>query len=218
MYREVWQATVHGVLKNQTCLSDRAWHEYQPAINNVIRLQHILWFISHWWQNKRLLLLLSHSVVSNSATPWTAVCQASLSFIISRSLLKLMSTESVMPSNHLILCHSLLFLLSIFLNIRVFSNKLALCIRWPKYWSFSFSISPSNEHSGFISFRMDWFDLIAVQGTLKSFLQHCSSKASVLLCLNCSGEEMWPLYIIIIFFSFMHNQQVSYEILLDFKL
>ena len=132
----------------------------------------------------------SLSCVQLFATPWTAVRQASLSFIISRSLLKLMSIESVMPSNHLILCHSLLFLLSIFLNIRVFSNKLALCIRWPKYWSFSFSISPSNEHSGFISFRMDWFDLIAVQGTLKSLLKHCSSKASVLLCLNCSGEEM----------------------------
>ena len=93
------------------------------------------------------------------------------------SLLKLMSIESVMPSNHLILCHPLLLLLSIFPSIRVFSSESVLCIRWPKYWSFSFSISPSNEYSGLISFRMDWLDLLVVQGTLKSFLQHHSSKA-----------------------------------------
>ena len=116
------------------------------------------------------------------ATPWTAARQASLSFTISRSLLKLMSVELVMPSNHLILCHPLLLLPSIFPRIRVFSNELALCIRWQKYWSFSFSISPSNEYSGLISFRMDWLDLLAVQGTLKSLLQHHSSKASVLQC------------------------------------
>ena len=117
-------------------------------------------------------------------TPWTAACQASLYFTISRSLLELMSIESVMLFNHLILCHllllHLLLLLSILPNIRVFSNELALHIRWPKYWSFSFSISPSNEYSELISFRIDWFDL-AVQGTLKSLLQHHSSKASVLL-------------------------------------
>ena len=101
---------------------------------------------------------------------------------ISQSLLKLMSIESVMPSSHLILCHPLLFLPSIFPSVRVFSNDSALCIRWPKYWSFSFSISPSNEYSGLISFRIDWFDLLAVQGTLKSLLQHHSSKASVLQC------------------------------------
>ena len=114
-------------------------------------------------------------------TPWTAAHQASLSITNSRSLLKLMSIESVMPSNHFILCRPLLLLPSIFPSIRVFSNESALCIRWPKYWSFSFSISPSNECSGLISFRMDWLDLIAVQGTLKSLLQHLSSKASILL-------------------------------------
>ena len=113
-------------------------------------------------------------------TPWTAACQASLSFTISWSFFKLMSMESVMPSNCLILCHPLLHLLSIFPSIRVFSNKLVLHIRWPRYWSFSFSISPSNEYSGLISFRMDWLDLLAGQGTLKSLLQHHSSKASVL--------------------------------------
>ena len=106
--------------------------------------------------------------------------QASLSFIISQNLLKLISVESLMPSNHLILCRLLLFLPSIFPSIRVFSKESVLHIRWPKYWSFSFSISPSNEYSGLISFRMDWLDLLTVQGTLKSFLQHHSSKASVL--------------------------------------
>ena len=115
-------------------------------------------------------------------TPWTAACQASLSITNSWSLPKRMSTESVMPSNHLILCHPLLLLPSIFPNIRVFSNESALHIRWPKYWSFSFSISPSNEHPGLISFRMDWLDLLAVQGTLKSLLPHHSSKASILQC------------------------------------
>ena len=113
-------------------------------------------------------------------TPWTAAHQASLSFIISRSLLKLMSIGSVMPSNHLILCHPLLLLPSIFPSIRVFSNESVLRIRWPKYWSFSFNISTSNEYSGRISFRMDWFELLAVQGTLKSLLQHHNSKASIL--------------------------------------
>ena len=113
-------------------------------------------------------------------TPWTAARQASLSITNSRSSLKLMSIESVMPSNHLILCHPLLLLSSIFLSIRVFSNESVLLIRWPKYWSFSFSISPSNEHTGQISFRMDWLDLFVVQGTLKSLLQHHSSKASIL--------------------------------------
>ena len=115
-------------------------------------------------------------------TPWTVAHQASLSITNSQSLPKLMSVESVMPFNHLILCRPLLFLASIFPSIRVFSKESALHIRWPKYWSFSFSISPSNEHSGLISFRMDWLDLLAVQGTLKSLLQHHSSKASVLRC------------------------------------
>ena len=112
-------------------------------------------------------------------TPWTAAHQASLSFTNSQSLLKLMSIESVRPSNHLILCCPLLFLPSIFSSIRVFSNESVLHIRWPKDWSFSFSINPSNKYSGLVSFRMDWFDLLAVQGTLKSLLQHHSSKASI---------------------------------------
>ena len=115
-------------------------------------------------------------------TPWTSACQASLSITNSRSLLKLMSISSVMPSNHLILCRPLLLPPSIFPSIRVFSNESVLCIRWPKYCSFSFSISPSNGYSGLISFRIDRFDLLAVQGTLKSLLQHHSTKASILQC------------------------------------
>ena len=122
----------------------------------------------------------SLSRVSLFVTPWAAAHQASLSITNSRSLLKLMSIESVMPSNHLILCCPLLLPPSIFPSTRVFSNDSALCIRWPKYWRFSFNISPSNEHSGLISFRMDWLDLLAVQRTLKSLLQHHSSKASIL--------------------------------------
>ena len=131
-----------------------------------------------------------HSVQFNSVqslsrvqlfvTPWTAARQAFLSITNFRSLLKLMSIESVMPSNHLILCCPLLLLPSIFPSIRVFSDESVLPNRWPKYWSFSFSISPSNEYSGLISFRMDWLDLLAVQGTLKSLLQHPSSKAAIL--------------------------------------
>ena len=114
-------------------------------------------------------------------TPWTAARQVSLSITNSWSLFKLMSIESVMPSNHLILCHPLLLPPSIFPSIRVFSNESVFCIRWPKYWSFSFSISPSNEYSGLISFRIDWLDRFVVQGTLKS-LQHHSAKASILWC------------------------------------
>ena len=113
-------------------------------------------------------------------TPWTAACQASLSITNSHNVLKLMSITLVMPSNHLILCHPLLLLPSIFPSIRVFSNESVLRIRWPEYWSFSFNISPSKEYSGLISFRIDWLDLLAVQGTLKSLLQHHSSKASIL--------------------------------------
>ena len=122
----------------------------------------------------------SFSRVQLFAMPWTAARQASLSITNSWNLPKLMSIESVMPSNHLILCCPLLLLPSIFPSIRVFSNESALRIRWPKYWSFSFNISPSNEHSGLISFSMDWLGLLAVQGTLKSLLQHHSSKASIL--------------------------------------
>ena len=120
------------------------------------------------YDHKRSVQL--HSPVRLFATPWTAACQASLSITHSQSLLKLMSIELVMPSNHLILCHPLPILPSMFPSIRVFSNKSVLHIRWPKDWSFSFSISSSNEYSGLISFRMDWLDLLAVQGTLKSLL------------------------------------------------
>ena len=116
------------------------------------------------------------------ATPWIAARQASLSITNSRSSLKLTSIESVMPSSHLILCHPLLLLPTIPPSIRIFSNESTLCMRWPKYWSFSFSIIPSKEHPWLISFRMDWLDLLAVQGTLKSLLQHHSSKASILRC------------------------------------
>ena len=122
--------------------------------------------------------LLSH--VQFFATPWAAARQASLSIANSWSLLKLLSIESVMPSNHLILCHPLLLLPSISLSIRVFSSELALHITWPKYWSFSFSTSPSNEYLGLVSLRIDWFDFLAAQGTLKSLLQHHNSKASIL--------------------------------------
>ena len=124
----------------------------------------------------------SHSVMSLIVTPWTAACQASLSITNLQSLLKFMSIALVMPSNHLILCRPLLLPPSIFPSIRVFPNELVLHIRWPKYWSFSFSISPFKEYSGLISFKIDWFDLLAVQGTLNSLLQHHSSKASILKC------------------------------------
>ena len=143
-------------------------------------------FMSHFFPATRfinaifldfILLLLFSCCVWLFVTPWTAAHQSSLSFTISLTFLKLMSIESVIPSDHLVLCHPLL-LPSVFLSVRVFSNKSALCIRWPKYWRFS--ISPSNEYSGFISFRVDWFDFLAVRGTLKSFLKHHSLKASIL--------------------------------------
>ena len=124
----------------------------------------------------------SLSRVQLCASQWTAACQASLSITNFWSVLTLMTIESVKPSNHLILCCPLLLLPSIFPSIRVFSNESVLHIRWPKYWSFSFSISSSNEYSGLISFRMDWLDLLEVQGTLKSLLQHHSSNASILWC------------------------------------
>ena len=127
------------------------------------------------------MLLFSRSVTSSSLLPpWTAALQASLSIPNSWTLLKLLAIKLVMPSSHLILCRPLLLLPSIFPSIRVFSNESVLHIRWPKYWTFSFNISPSNEHPGLISFRMDWVDLLAVQGTLKSLLQHHGSKASIL--------------------------------------
>ena len=170
------------------------WGETRNGSSTTWVSQALARLWTHWWW------FLSLSVVSHSlqpkglqhsrllsrvrlfATPWIAEHQASLSITNSWSLLKLMSIESVMPSNHLILCRPLLLLLSIFPSIRVFSNELILCIRWPKYWSFSFSISPCNTYSGLISFRTDWFDLLEIQGTLKSLLQHHSSKASILLC------------------------------------
>ena len=135
------------------------------------------------WSQCSLFVVQSLSHVQLFVTPWTAAGQASLSITISRSLFKLMPIELMIPSNHLIFCHLLLLLLSISGSIRVFSNELALQIRWPKSWSFSFSISPSSEYSALISFRIDWFDLLAVQGTLKCLLQHHSSKASILWCL-----------------------------------
>ena len=143
--------------------------------------------LKHYYTLLHNLLLVifsqfSCSVMSNSATPWSTACQASLSITNSQSLLKLMSIELVMPSNHLILCHPLLLPPSIFPSIRVFSNESVLRIRWPKYWTFNVNISPSNEHPGLISFRMNWLDLLAVQRTLKSLLQHHSSKASIQCC------------------------------------
>ena len=145
---------------------------------------------SEWWCGNKYSApecLQFSSVQSLSrgrlfVTPWTAACQASLSITNSQSLLKFMSIELVMPSNHLILCCPLLLLPSIFPSIRIFSSESVLRTRWPKYWSFSCSISPSNEYSGLISFRMDWLDLLAVQGTLKHLLQHHRSKASILWC------------------------------------
>ena len=147
----------------------------------------VLWVVLHITSFLTFSSVQFNSVQSFShvwlfATPWTVACQASLSITNSWRLLKLMSIESVMPSNHLILCHFLLLLPSIFPSIKVFSNELAVCIRWPKYWSFSFSISPSNEYSGLISFRIDWFHLLPVHGTLQSLLQHHNSKASILQC------------------------------------
>ena len=149
---------------------------------------YVIYFIVFWYVSTSV----SWSVLFNSvqliihvwlfANPWTAACQASLSVTNSLTLLKLMSIKLVMPSNHLILCHHLLFLPSIFTSIRVFSNDSSLPIRWPKYWSFNFNISSSNEYSGLIYLRIDWFDLLAIQGTLKSLFQHHSLKASILWC------------------------------------
>ena len=152
------------------------WVSFSHQVAKVLefQLQHQSF---QWWF---LINQFSHSVMSDFATPWTAAHQASLSITNSWSPPKPMPIESVMPSNHLILCRPLLLLPSIFPSIRIFSNESALRIRWPKDWSFSFNISPSNEHPGLISFRMDWLDLLAVQETLKSLLQHHSSKASIL--------------------------------------
>ena len=152
----------------------------------TLKLIHTTWktteylsLLSHWQNHIQFSSVQSLSCAWLFVTPWIAARQAFLSITNSRSLLKPMSIESVMPSSHLILCRPLLLLPLIPPSIRVFSNESTLCMRWPKYWSFNFSISPSNEHPGLISFRMDWLDLLAVQGTLKSFLQHHSSKASI---------------------------------------
>ena len=148
---------------------------------------HSEWSEKTWWKwpvnTGGIVQSLSHAQLF--AIPWTAACQASLSFATSQSFLKFMSIELVMQSNHFIFCCPLFLLPSIFPSTRVFSNESTLRIGWPKYWSFSCSISPSSEYSGLISFRIDWFDLLAVQGTLKSLLQHHSSKASILWCLVC---------------------------------
>ena len=150
-----------------------------PQICSLMKFQLI--FLNPYYPQTQFCSVQSLSHVRLFATPWTAACQTPLSTTNSWSLLKLMSIESVMPCNHLILCHRLLLPPSIFPSIRVFSDVSVLPIRWPKDWSFSFNISPSKEHSGLISFRVDWLDLLAVQGTLKSVLQNHSSKASILL-------------------------------------
>ena len=144
----------------------------------------------NWTRLSVVVQLLSR--VQLFETPWTAACQASLSLTIFQSLLKLISIESVMPSNHIVLYHPLLLLPSVFPSIRVFSNESGIRIRWPKYWSFS--ISPSNEYSGLISFKMDWFDLLALQGSLKSLLQHHSSKTSILW-----HSSLFYLYLLLLF-------------------
>ena len=158
--------------RDQTCR-----HQQWSGVEGIIK-----WEIGIYLYTLPILQISSVQSFSVQlfVTPWTTAHQASLSITNSWSFFKLMSTESVMPSNHLSLCHPLLLLPSIFLNIRVFSNESVLHIRWPKHWSFNFSISPSNEHSGLISLNIGWFDLLAVQGTLKSLLQHHSSKASIL--------------------------------------
>ena len=158
-------------------------HWQLDSIHCAIRDVHTLIFFQFFRKHQDLFTVSSVQLLSHIrlfATPWTAAHQASLSITNSQSLLKLMSIESMMPCNHFILCHLLLLPPSIFPSIRVFSNESVLHIRWPKYWSFSFSISSSNEYSGLISFRMAWLDLLAVQGTLKSLLQYHSSKASTL--------------------------------------
>ena len=149
---------------------------------SLSKLQEIVKDREAWHPAVQFNSVQSLSRVQLFATPWTAVHQASLSITNSQSLLKLMSIELVMPSNHLVLCRPHLLLPSVFPSIRIFSNESVLCIRWPKDWSFSFSIIFSNEYLGLISFMMDWFDLLAVQWTLKNLLQHHSSKASVLWC------------------------------------
>ena len=190
-----WHAALHGFAKSQTWLSD--WTTMTTSVGSSF-VHKSLWFVLFFFllisqspppfQSYLIQHLFPHPLQFSSvpsfsrvwlfATPWIAACQASLSITNSQSLPKLMSIEPVMPSSHLILCRTLLFQPPIFPSLRVFANESALRIRWPKYWSFSFNISLSSEHPGLISLRMDWLDLLAVQGTLKSLLQHHSSKAS----------------------------------------
>ena len=192
MDRRVWWAIVHGIVKSDTNEQLTDTHTYR--INPLVQL------LSHVWL---------------FATPWTAARQASLSFTISQSLLKPMSIELVMPSHHLILCQSLL-LSSIFPSIRVFSSELAVHVRWPKCWSFSFSTSLANEYSGLISFRIDWFDLLAVQGTLKNLLQHHSSKPW--LCFNIKKLRVWAEAFLRVCFSWNIISLILYLKLLIFKI
>ena len=161
---------------------EQCWWRFFWTPRKVLRSSQAVIFCKVQGKRTTFSSVQSLSHVWLFATPWTAACQASLSITNSQSLLKLMSIELVVPSNHLIPCRPLFLPPLIFSSIRVFSNESVLHIRWPKYWSFSFSVSPSNEHSGLISLRMDWLDLLAVQGTLKSLLQHHSSKASILRC------------------------------------
>ena len=175
MDRGAWWAAVHGIAKSWTRVSIWAYTHMLTAFLSHMVSAHA---VTYTLEARSTSVQFSRSFGSNSATPWTAACQTSLSITNSRSLL--MSIKLVMPSNHLILCCLLLLPPSISPSIRVFSNVSVLRIKWPEYWSFSFNISPSNEYSGLTSFRMDWLDLLAVQGTLKSLLQHHGSKASVL--------------------------------------
>ena len=178
---------------------------FNPFCSFLLLLSYFL----VWWLSFSSVQSLSH--VRLFATPWTVAHQASLSITNSQGLPKLMSIESMMPSNHIILCHPLLLLPSIFPSMRVFSNESALRIRWPKFWSFSFNISPSNEHSGLISFRMDCLDLLAVQGTLKSLLQHHGWKASWLSLVKCLYSSIFVFCVYIIGFCFVIIMRVIHN-------
>ena len=180
MNREAWCSAIHGVSRSRTLLND--WTELNwSSESSQLYWQYICWISNAGFAIHCIFSSFqSFSLVQLFATPGTAACQASLSITNSWSLLKHMSIKSAMPSDHLIFCLPLLLLPSVFPNIRMFSNKSVLHLRKSEYWSFTFSVSPSNEYSGLISFRMDWLDILAVQGTLKSLLQHHSSKVSIL--------------------------------------
>ena len=172
----------------------RIRYRYRTQSPGIYSFMHLFTYLFniYFWVLYLFSSVWSLSHVQLFGTPWTAACQASLSITNSRSFLKFMSSESVMLSNHLILYHPFLLLPSIFPSIRVFSNESVLRIRWPKYWSFSFSISPTNEYSGLISFRIDWSDLLAVQGILKSLLQHHSSKSHHIIFINTlKNLKLW---------------------------